>query len=92
MEEIRSVAGIFIVFHNEYEFNRANKSSSDYYYNYINLPENIYPKYYKYYPSFDSHCSGDYGRITKEEFINCMKEEIDYLQKRITKINNLIGE
>ena len=91
MEEVRSITGLFAIFYNEYEFNRADKSR-EYYYNSNNLPENIYPKYYKYYPSWDSHCSGDYDRITKEEFVNYMKEEIDYLQKRITKINNLIGE
>lgn len=91
MEEIRCTAGIFTIFYSEFDFNRADKSR-EYYYNLKNLPEDVYPKYYKYYPSYDPHCSGDYGRITKEEFIGYMKEEIDYLQKRITKINNLIGE
>lgn len=89
MDSYKINVGTFIIFYSEFDYNNRD-TRWEKFYNPNHLPEDTYPKYYKYCPPFDAHFVGDYTRITKEEFINYINDEIINLGNNIKKLRKLI--
>lgn len=62
-------------------------------YGIFHLENDIYPKYFKYFESWDApHSCGNYYEQTKAAYIEYLTNEVSKLQKKIDKLNEKIAE